>query len=80
MTDEQIDTLADTIEACFNNGEEGNLTDAMERVAYQLQYLGNGNATTQMGAIENLSVQIKDGAEAIATSIHDLAQAIRERD
>ena len=38
-------------------------------VATQLKYLGNGDASTSMGAIEALSMQIKEGLESIAASI-----------
>ncbi len=32
------------------------LAEAIHALAYQVQYLGNGNASTQMGAIEALGV------------------------
>lgn len=44
---------------------------AMTSVAYELKCLGNGNAATQMGAIEGLSVQIKEGLGRVADSISE---------
>lgn len=38
-------------------------------VAYALRCLGNGNASTQMGAIEALSVRIGDSIDRIAHAI-----------
>lgn len=46
-----------------------NIGRALFYIGDQLKYLGNGNATTQMGAIEGLSVKINDGLSAIASAI-----------
>ena len=42
---------------------------AIHDLAYQVKYLGNGNANTQMGAIEALGVALKDASERIASAI-----------
>lgn len=47
-------------------------------LAYQVKYLGNGSAASQMGAIEHLAMQIKDGAEGMAMALHEVGDAIRE--
>jgi len=45
------------------------VASAQRSVAYQLGQLGNGNASTEMGAIESLSVTLKDGLDGIASAI-----------
>ncbi|HTU60640.1 MAG TPA: hypothetical protein VMF89_19445 [Polyangiales bacterium] len=62
----------------FENYEE-ELIDAFKSIAYQLKCLGNGDAASHMGAIEYLSVQIKEGSERIASSLSEIAEAIRDR-
>ena len=42
---------------------------ALLRVAYQLKYLGNGNAATPMGAIEALGAVHKEGLASIADAL-----------
>lgn len=44
---------------------------ALLRVAYQLQCLGNGNAATQMGAIEALGMHLCEKMDALADAIRD---------
>lgn len=39
-------------------------------------HLGNGNASTDMGAIENLAKEIKEGTKRIAEAIESLADAV----
>lgn len=51
--------------------------DAIVRASYNL---GNGNAATQMGALEAHGLAVKQGCEAIASAISELAEAIRERE
>jgi hypothetical protein len=60
--------------------EEGlaEVADALDGIALQLKYLGNGNAGTQMGAIEGLAVQLKEGLLAIAEGLHAVAHAIED--
>lgn len=53
------------------------LPKAINSVAYALRQLGNGNAATEMGAIENLANEIKDGSERIADALNAIATAIR---
>lgn len=48
------------------------------RVADALLYLGNGNASTQMGAIEAASMLQKEGLSAIADGIDTGCSAIAE--
>ena len=48
-------------------------------IAKALNYLGNGNASTSMGAIEGLAKEVMDGSAAIASGLHDIADAIRSR-
>ena len=52
------------------------LIDAFERIGTGLNNLGNGNAVTEMGAIEFLSTEIKDGLASISNSIETLSESI----
>ena len=36
------------------------MKDALEHIAYQLKCLGNGNAATQIGAIEGHSIKLEE--------------------
>lgn len=51
----------------------GKLSEALGSVAHHLKYLGNGDASTSMGALENLSMQVQEGMESIAASIRRVA-------
>lgn len=42
---------------------------ALLEVANQIKYLGNGNASTSMGAIEAYSIVVKEALEGIASAI-----------
>jgi hypothetical protein len=54
--------------------------ESIEKIAEALRNLGLGNADTQMGAIELLSKEVKEGSERIAQGLHAIAEAISERD
>lgn len=47
-------------------------------LAYQVKYLGNGSAASQMGALEHLAMQVKEGAEGVAMALNEVGSAIRE--
>lgn len=47
-------------------------------LAYQVKYLGNGSAASQMGAIEHLAAQVKEGAEGVAMALNGMGEAIRD--
>ncbi len=47
------------------------LADAGQSLAYQLKCLGFGNASTDMGAIEGLAMEIKEGLQSIGSAIND---------
>ena len=47
---------------------------ALMSIAYQIKYLGNGNAATQMGAIENLAKEVRDAGQAIASALEALGR------
>jgi hypothetical protein len=48
------------------------IAEAVNNLARAIDRLGNGNAATPMGAIENLAKEIKDGFETLASSISEL--------
>lgn len=52
------------------------LIKAFQDIAVQLKYLGNGDASTTMGAIEALGLKQYEGTQLIAEALHDLADAI----
>jgi hypothetical protein len=55
------------------------LAGAQAATARRLGDLGNGNASTSFGAIEALSMQIKEGLNGIASSLGNVSEAL-ERD
>lgn len=52
---------------------------ALGRCATALRDLGTGNAATQMGAIEYLAKEVREGSERIAEGLHAIAAAIESR-
>lgn len=57
---------------------EEELASALQPLTNAIRDLGNGNASTPMGAIENLAKELRDGLNAVAISIESLAMAISE--
>ena len=53
------------------------LSYALMKAAF---HLGNGNASTDMGAIEGHSVSVKEAGDRIAHALDALAQAIENRE
>ena len=51
----------------------------LQAIATALRYLGLADASTPMGAMEVLSMEIKDGSTRVAEGLHAIADAIRER-
>jgi|GEM_PF-3216430 len=45
------------------------LSDSQEATAKALQRLGNGNASTDLGAIENLSMQVEKAATTLGDQL-----------
>ncbi len=52
------------------------LAKSLSSIAVHLKYLGNGDAASPMGAIENLAVKLEEGSEQIAGGLHAIAEAI----
>jgi hypothetical protein len=48
-----------------------NIARALIYIGDQLKYLGNGNAATEMGAIEGLAMKVNEGLASIASAIED---------
>ena len=57
---------ADLIDGLFE------IAVALNSVAHQLQYLGNGNAASENGAIEGLSMQLREGFSEVAAALESL--------
>jgi hypothetical protein len=58
--------------------EQETLRESLQGVVRALRDLGNGDAATHMGALENHALAVKQGADNIASAIRELAEAIRE--
>lgn len=65
-----------------SNFEPANVVDALQGIGELIRSaarsLGNGDASTPMGAIEAHGKAVTDAAGAIAEAIRDLADAVRE--
>ena len=69
------------------NGEAANMVDvldvgasALHRLATALERLGLNNATTDMGGIELLAKEVRDGSALIAGALVALANAVENHD
>lgn len=49
---------------------------ALQSIAMQLKHLGVGDAATPMGALEFHATQVREGADAIASALTEVAAAI----
>ncbi len=56
---------------------EKDIVKAAQIISRALDRLGNGDAASSMGAIENHAVLLSKGMESIAEAINNLADAIR---
>jgi len=48
------------------------IATAIGDLAYQVRALGNGNASTSMGAVEGHAVKVGEGLTRLATSVDDV--------
>jgi hypothetical protein len=76
-------TMAD----CVDIEMMDELTRAVNSVATEIKYLGNGDAATKKGAVEGLAMTIREGFEELAAAtrhpdtaeaINGLAEAVQE--
>ncbi len=58
--------------------EEEKLEDFAISLITAIRSLGNGNACTELGGMEALGVEIKNGCEEIASGLNAIATAINE--
>ena len=63
----------------LGNDETERLLESISNIAVHLKYLGNGNASSEMGAIEHLGVCLLEGMKTVAEAIDGLADAIRDQ-
>lgn len=63
-------------------GEPANVVDALfaiarsiDGLAYQVKYLGNGDAASPMGAIEALGATVKEGMSGVADALNEIARS-----
>jgi len=55
--------------------DERTLVEALDYVGYQLKMLGNGDASTPMGAVEAFGALVQD---VVVPAVLDVAAALRE--
>ena len=53
--------------------------DELAAIAHALHRLGTNNADTQMGGLEAVALEIRDGCQNIAEALLEVAEALRER-
>ncbi len=58
----------------------GEIATALESIATQLKYLGNGNAVTSMGALEGLGMVTKEALESLSSAVHEIAESLDRTD
>lgn len=63
----------------MNFESEVRLVEAAEKIGTALKYLGTGDASSPMGAVEFLAKEVKEGSAAIAMAIEHLAEAVDRR-
>ncbi|HEY5387622.1 MAG TPA: hypothetical protein VIL79_06935 [Thermoleophilia bacterium] len=85
MTDQIAEALRDVFQSPNvpdSNFEIANVVDALASVAeamvFAAKHLGNGDASTQWGALEAHGKAMLDAAETVSDGLHDLADAVRE--
>lgn len=71
--------LAQAILDAFTTEDQGNVVEAINSLAVSIKYLGNGDASTPMGAIEAFSMKLTEAADTIAQALGDFASAMDER-
>lgn len=54
--------------------------DAIEGVALALKSLGTAEASTHLGAIESLALEVQEGSTRIAEGLNAIASAIENRE
>ena len=58
----------------------GEIAEALRDLSTSVKYLGNGDAASSMGAIENLGLNLKDGLSTLAEGVAIIGRAIEEKD
>ena len=56
--------------------ELNEMKESISEIAKSIDRLGNGNAETELGAIENLSMAINSSCRDIAAALEQVAEAI----
>lgn len=86
MSQDLADAIRDTLTSpnvSDRNMEPANLVDVLDDIArairYTAKHLGTGDAATQMGALEVLAKEVKEGSERVAGGLHAIAEAIENR-
>ena len=67
-------TVAKAILCCGLSLEH--VADKLGSVAFQLKYLGNGDAATPMGALEALGLVIKESVGSMASAISEVGNSM----
>lgn len=72
FSSDRDDRCANVVDALFA------IADAINNTASALRALGNGNAATEMGAIEAMSMKIFEGQERIATALSGVSEGFSQ--
>ena len=75
-----ISTDAETTNDCGPMNLVDGVVLGARGIARALQRLGLADASTPFGALEALSMEMKESSERIAEGLHAIADAIRDRD
>lgn len=67
------------IHEAFITDDDVNIVDALFAMQRALRDLGNGNAATEMGAIEAFGKVMKEGMDDIAAALCDIARALESK-
>ena len=78
MKETDINVLLGFMPDCVGDEEDNQFVKAVQDIAIALRNLGNADASTRMGAIENLSKEIQEAGYRINSGLVEIANAIRE--
>jgi spore maturation protein SpmA len=62
----------------MKNTKDTGINEIADAIIKAANLLGNGNASTPMGAIEAHGLMVNEGCGKVATGLHDIAEALRE--
>ena len=79
ILDKQPNLLSETVRALSITYSAHVMAASLDSIASQLKHLGNGNAATQMGAIEGLGLVFKESLEDVSSALNSIAESNRDK-